>query len=150
MESAPDGSTFANEDAHVVQLCDIRAVRASEIVCEQAVARLAGDIARDGVWTHPIAVCELTGLVMDGNHRLSAAKRLEFERLPVVRLSYLGGRVRVWDRGDGGRFDLSRLDRIVKEGTVLPYKTTRHEFEPALPVVAIRIELLRRLERRHE
>jgi hypothetical protein len=79
---------------------------------------------------------------MDGNHRLKAAERLGLQRVPVIPLSYLGGRVVVRDRKDGGLFDLSRFRLVVDTGTLLPYKTTAHEFEPALPVVSIGLNSL--------
>lgn len=77
---------------------------------------------------------------MDGNHRLKAAERLGLQRVPVIPLSYLGRRVVVRDRSDGGLFDLSRFRRVVDTGTLLPYKTTAHEFEPALPVVSMALK----------
>jgi hypothetical protein len=125
-----------------VELWLICSLRPSEGVCASAVVELTDRIRHIGVWTHPIAVCEQTGLIMDGNHRLKAAQRLGLQRVPVVPLSYLGGRVVVRDRTDGGLFDLSRLRPIVDTGTLLPYKTTAHEFEPALPVVSIGLNRL--------
>jgi hypothetical protein len=79
---------------------------------------------------------------MDGNHRLKAAKRLGLQRVPVISLNYLGGWVVVRDRKDAGFFDLSRFRLVIDTGTLLPYKTTAHEFDPALPVVSIGLNSL--------
>ena len=125
-----------------VELWLISGLRPSEGVCDISVAELTDRIRNEGVWTHPVPVCEQTGLVMDGNHRLKAAERLGLQWVPVIPLSYFGGRVVVRDRKDGGLFDLSRLLPVVHTGTLLPYKTTEHEFEPALPVISIRLNSL--------
>lgn len=122
-----------------VELWFIASLRPSEIVCDTGVVELTDRIRHDGVWTHPIPVCEKTGLVMDGNHRLKAAQSLGLQRVPVIPLSYLGGRVVVRDRKTGGLFDLSRFHLVVMTGALLPYKTTAHEFDPPLPVVSMRL-----------
>jgi ParB-like chromosome segregation protein Spo0J len=114
----------------------------SEAVLELEVKKLAQAIFGSGVWTHPIPVCVQSGLVMDGNHRLEAARYLGLKRVPVVPLSYESRRVRVRNRRDGAPFDLSRLDTVIRSGARLPYKTTRHEFEPSLPVTDITLDVL--------
>jgi hypothetical protein len=48
----------------------------------------------------------------------------------------------VEDGADVGLLDLSRLRLVVDTGTLLPYKTTAHEFEPVLPVVSIGLDSL--------
>jgi hypothetical protein len=125
-----------------VELWLISSLRPSESVSDTDVVELTNVIRNTGIWTHPIPVCEQTGPVMDGNHRLKAAERLGLQRVPVIPLSYLGGRVVVRDRNDGGLFDLARFRLVVDAGTLLPYKTTAHEFEPALPVVSIALNSL--------
>lgn len=124
-------------------LLPISTVIQSEAVDEASVRRLASLIRQSGVWTHPIPVCRETGLVMDGNHRLRAAEYLGFARIPVYSLSYGDARVQVYHRSDGSAFELSRLASVIATKSPLPYKTTRHVFEPPLAVASISIELLR-------
>jgi ParB-like chromosome segregation protein Spo0J len=127
---------------HRVELCAIGSIRASEMICPDTVSLLADKIRHRGIWTHPIPVCDIRALVMDGNHRLAAATRLGLRRVPVIRLSYVSTQVKVWNRLDGAQFDLARLDQIISERTVLPYKTTRHEFAPPLPLVEVMLQSL--------
>jgi ParB-like chromosome segregation protein Spo0J len=64
------------------------------MVLDAQVQELARRIVESSIWTHPIPVCARSGLVMDGNHRLKAAKSLGLRRVPVVPLSYASQRVK--------------------------------------------------------
>jgi ParB-like nuclease domain len=125
-----------------VALWGISSLVPSEMVLDAQVQELARRIVESGIWTHPIPVCARSGLVMDGNHRLKAAKSLGLRRVPVVPLSFQSERVKVRDRRDGMPFEQSRFDAVIRAAALLPYKTTLHEFEPTLPVTCIALHLL--------
>jgi ParB-like chromosome segregation protein Spo0J len=129
-------------DQKEVALWGVSSLVPSEMVLDAQVRELARQIVERGIWTHPISVCARSGLVMDGNHRLKAAKSLGLRRVPVIPLSYESRRVRVRDRRDGAPFDRSRFDAVIRAAALLPYKTTLHEFEPTLPVTSIALDLL--------
>ena len=115
----------------------------SEEVNVNDVQILAANIRRKGIWTTPIPVDGETGLVMDGNHRLRAAAMLDLESLPCVLLSYQDPHVMVFDWQTGMPFNIERIYRtVLYEKKVLPYKTTRHLFTPALPGTAISLNEL--------
>src|SRR5580698_10193591 len=63
-------------DQQEVALWGVSSLVPSEMVLDAQVKELARRIAESGIWTHPIPVCAKSGLVMDGNHRLKAAKSL--------------------------------------------------------------------------
>jgi len=65
------------ELAYCVALKPVSFLRASEIVDEGDVCRLAVAIRNAGDWTTPIPIEKESGIVMDGNHRLRAAAVLE-------------------------------------------------------------------------
>lgn len=129
-------------DQQEVALWGVSSLVPSEMVLDAQVKELARQIVASGIWTHPIPVCARSGLVMDGNHRLKAAKSLGLRRVPVVPLSYESQRVRVRDRRGGAPFDRSRFDRVIRAAALLPYKTTLHEFEPTLPITSIALDVL--------
>jgi len=116
----------------------------SEEVNTNDVQRLAAKIRGNGIWTTPLPVDGATGLVMDGNHRLRAAAMLNLAYLPCVLLNYQNPGLMVLDWQTGMPFDIEHIYRVVVHGKkVLPYKTTRHLFSPALPGTAISLDELR-------
>lgn len=57
-------------------------------------------------------------------------------------LDYTDSRVSVSAWADGQAFDLALLYGTLAAGRVLPYKTTRHRFRPALPSINLPLALL--------
>ena len=131
------------ECSMAVELRPIESLVGTEEVDSLAVERLAREIRSRGEWVAPIPIeCHL-GLVMDGNHRLEAAKLLGLIRVPCCPLSYYDGRVSVACWESETPFPVERIVAIAIHRRLLPYKSTRHRFEPNLPTVAIRLaELL--------
>ena len=104
---------------------------------ERRALRLARHIGRLGVWTAPLVIERDSLVVMDGHHRLRAAQALRLSVLPVVLLSYEEGGVllQAWRKGEvwSPAAVLSRA----RSGSLLPYKTTRHLFQPAIGSVGV-------------
>jgi hypothetical protein len=125
-------------------LVELAFFRASEEVVLRDVEKLAADILRRHCWTTPIPVERQSGIIMDGNHRWHAARLLQLTHLPCIALDYGDPRVRVVRWEDGSSFALAELRETVARGAVLPYKTTRHMFAPALPEVEFDLAALRR------
>lgn len=104
---------------------------------ERRALRLARHIGRVGVWTAPLVIERDSLMVMDGHHRLRAAQALRLSVLPVVLLSYEEGGVllQAWRKGEvwSPAAVLSRA----RSGSLLPYKTTRHLFQPAIGSVGV-------------
>ena len=99
-------------------------------------------IGRAGVWTAPLVVERDSLMVMDGHHRLRAAETLGLSVLPVVLMSYedAGVLLQAWRKGEvwSPAIVLSRA----RSGLLLPRKTTRHLFQPAIGSVAIPLDRL--------
>jgi len=132
------------ELAYCVALKPVSFLRASEIVDEGDVCRLAVAIRNAGDWTTPIPIEKESGIVMDGNHRLRAAAVLELRYLPCVLLDYRDPRVSVTHWQTGEPFCVRHIcKRILQDKLVFPYKTTRHSFAPRLPCTEIPLSLLR-------
>lgn len=127
---------------YVVAVRPIDFFRPSEEVDTIHVRRLADEVRRSGHWLAPLPVEADSGLVMDGNHRLQVARLLGLRRLPCVPLRYGDERLRVRCWNTGRLFSLRELQAIVTAPAVLPYKTTRHAFDPPLPETDIPLSLL--------
>lgn len=128
---------------HHVTLRPIETLRPSEHVDAAAVDALALQIETHGLWLLPISVEAGTGWVMDGNHRLQAAFRLGLSRVPCVTLRYDDPRVRVLRWADGAPITPENITRMAHEGLLLPFKTTRHVFDPPLPATSVPLAELR-------
>ena len=130
------------EHAYQIALRPLCEVVQSEQVDPANVTLLRESIARAGQWLEPIIVERSQGIVMDGNHRFNAALQLGLKRVPCIQLDYADPRVCVWHWRTGQASDVARIFSTIARGEILAYKTTRHAFEPALPVVAIPLECL--------
>lgn len=128
---------------HRVTLQSVDSLRPSEHVDSAAVEALALRIETQGLWLMPISVEAGTGWVMDGNHRLRAAYRLGLSRVPCVALHYDDPRVRVFRWVDGAPITPESITRMAREGLLLPFKTTRHVFDPPLPATSVPLAELR-------
>lgn len=106
------------------------------------VAWLTQKIGEDGIWTRPIAIDEAHHLVLDGQHRTEAARRLGLRKVPVVRYAYAS--VRVWSLRPSHQFDWEIVTRRALAGEPYPYKTVKHEFPAPVPGCAIPIAELSR------
>lgn len=130
------------EHGYQIALRPLSEVLQSEHVDPANVAMLRESIVRAGHWLEPIIVECSQGIVMDGNHRYNAALQLGLKRVPCIQLDYTDPRVRVRHWQTGQAFDVARIFITIARGEMFAYKTTRHAFDPALPVVAIPLERL--------
>lgn len=125
-----------------VEIRPIAFFRQSEEIDQIAVMRLAELIHETGYWTVPIPVCLDTGIIMDGNHRLSAARHLNLSAIPCIPLRYEDPRIAIecWKTGVALK-PAEIVQQILVDGT-LPHKSTRHIFSPALPEAKIPLATL--------
>lgn len=99
---------------------------------------LAKKIVEDGVWTAPLAVSQ-ENIVMDGQHRLEAARLLNLRKIPVVKFEYRD--VPVYSLRPGLSLDVDSVLRKVAGGGIYPYKTVKHGL-PTLPECRIPLAAL--------
>lgn len=137
-----EASRVTETESYVVAIRPIELFQATEHVDEKKVRQLAVTIRLQGHWLAPVPIESRTGLVMDGNHRLQAARVLGLRWMPCVPLIYDDRRVavRCWRSNDP--FDVERVMALALQHELLPFKTTRHSFDPPLPHSHIPIALL--------
>lgn len=132
------------DNAYRVTLKEISFFVPSEEIDMANAAQLADSIESDGYWLAPIPVERTSGIIMDGNHRLHAGRLLALSHLPCILLDYDDARVSVVHWETGHPFEIGDIHRTLSARKLLPYKTTRHAFEPLLPRTDIPLAALRR------
>lgn len=109
---------------------------------EARLREVLASIERCGRWTAPIALERDSFAVMDGHHRLAAARRLALARVPCVLLDY--EQVAVVARRPGFRVDGAEIVARARARSLYPPKTTRHVFARPLPVCNVELAALGR------
>ncbi|QKY12024.1 ParB N-terminal domain-containing protein [Janthinobacterium lividum] len=127
---------------YIVVLTDIAAIRPSEEVNEASARQLAKNIAFEQAWIAPIPIDKGTGIVMDGNHRVWAGRLLGLTHLPCIHLDYADPRVSVHEWHTGNPYQIEKIFRAIQENRILPFKSTKHIFDPPLPQIRIPLESL--------
>ena len=118
-------------------------LRPTEGVEPRRACALIHQIATANIWTRAILIEATTKAVMDGHHRLNAARSLGLARVPCIRLSYGDPRLRLlcW------REDFLVTPEVVlasaRTGTPLPPRTSRHLLTPSPGSLRIPLDLLR-------
>lgn len=129
-------------DAPAVQMADVSALHGIEEYSEERVQKLLRKLREDACWTVPIILTNRTNLILDGQHRFEAAKRLKLRKIPAVFVNYPD--VAVWSLRKEIRVSPQRVEKtVLKERKRYPYKTVKHKFPFELPKTAIRIDELR-------
>ena len=103
---------------------------------------LANKILKENFWTVPVVIEVNTNAIMDGHHRLEAAKIMGLSKIPCIKLDYNSNYVRVLSWKTNKTIHINKIMKIIKEGKKFPLKTTRHIFNPAIKEINIPIELL--------
>lgn len=139
-EGASQRFTRASEDLPV-QLLDIGTLRHVEDFDPKRVEWLAQKINADAVWTRPLAVSR-ENIVMDGQHRMEAARRLNLKKVPAVVFDYHA--VPVHSLRPEISLDADSVVRNIAAGRPYPYKTVKHDLPPlsacGIPLDALRTD----------
>jgi hypothetical protein len=116
--------------------------RQSEEVDREFVKKLSEEIKRHGYWTTPIPVERESGFIMDGNHRLCVAQMLGLNYIPCVLLEYSDPRISVHDWKSSEPIKIDWIIEQFESNLPMPYKTTRHRFNPPIPSSNISLQNL--------
>ncbi|MGN6085024.1 ParB N-terminal domain-containing protein [Trinickia sp.] len=127
-------------DLWTVELIATERILPNEEHDEARLLEVLGSIERAGRWTAPIALERKSFAVMDGHHRLAAARRLSLPRVPCVLLDY--GQVDVQTRRPAFQVDAAQIVARSLARRLYPPKTTRHIFPRPLPPCSIELAVL--------
>ena len=121
----------------------MRLLRPHEDVVEGRFRGLADQILLDGFIRYPILVDSRTLVVLDGHHRLAAAKLLGLRFIPAILVDYDGDRVSVSSWRDGVTVTKDMVREHGLKGNLMPPKTSRHRVCFEVPEVGVPLEVLR-------
>lgn len=125
-----------------IQMVDISMLHGIEKYSEERVKKLLQIILDCGYWMVPVVVTDKTNLILDGQHRFEAAKRLQLKQIPAVFVNYSD--VSVWSLRKEIKVSQQKVEKMVlKDGKIYPYKTVKHKFPFDLPKTMFQIEELK-------
>jgi len=128
----------------IFSLLPVKTLRQTEVINLQNLNSLIGKIKQDRCWVAPIWVHVGHDVVLDGNHRLNAARELRMQLVPCYLMDYDDAKLQVLCRHSDDRFDGLRVIQAGISGKLLPYKSSRHIYNSALPKCQIEISNLLR------
>jgi len=114
-----------------IEFVATEAILPNEAHCATHAAELANAMKGSGLWRVPIVLERESLAVMDGHHRLAAARSLGLARVPVLRLEYR--HVEVVASRDGFIVTPEAIVERSRRGRLYPEKTTRHVFPSPIP-----------------
>jgi L-serine kinase (ADP) len=109
-------------------------IRPTEEICPDRVGEVVEMVLERQAWTRPICIEGSVLALLDGHHRLAAARVLGLARVPVHIFDYADVALASW-RPDVVPTRTEVLARALS-GELYPHKTTRHAFpdRPMRPV----------------
>lgn len=125
-----------------IYLVKLHAIKPHERHDEAHARSLAEYMKQQQTWITPVALERRTLLVMDGHHRLAAARQLGLSHIPCYLFDY--GPVQVEARRAQYRVDPDEIIRRALWGELYPIKTTRHIFPVGLARCSIPLAQLQR------
>lgn len=111
---------------------------------QKRVKWLVEKILAEQVWTKPVCVDSAHYLVMDGQHRMEAAKILNLPYVPCVMFNY--DAVAIHSLRDNYMVDHDLVITRSLSGDIYPYKTVKHRFPTEIPELSISLKDLMALE----
>lgn len=121
-----------------IELIPVKNLKHIENFDIERVKWLALKIHKEGIWTTPLAVSR-EYLVMDGQHRLEAAKILSLDKIPALIFNY--EEIHVFSLRADITLDWQSVVKNAMADNIYPYKTVKHVLPP-IPVCSISLEKL--------
>ena len=125
-----------------LELVSVTDLIETEEHCNEIAIKLAEKIIKSGFWTVPIAVESSMMAIMDGHHRVNAAKYLGLVRVPCVLMAYGLGDVSLKSWRSDVVCTVEDIRSMVARSEKYPLKTTRHIFNPSIDEIKIPLQLL--------
>jgi len=135
--------TFRTSAGDEVILLPPSLIRPHERHDEALALALAAKIAREAIWTSPLVVEAQDFVLLDGHHRLRAARLLDLASVPVVVIAYDDPRITLVPWRVKESWSRDAVIEHARAGRLLPPKTTRHVLDPEIGETAIPLWPLR-------
>jgi hypothetical protein len=101
-----------------ITLEEVDTLLCHEQVLESLLRRLVTALTSDQCLKHPIIVDRQSRVVLDGNHRLAAARELGCRYIPICLVDYYNPNIVIgcWHRVVSPRSDIKRVTRAIEDG----------------------------------
>jgi L-serine kinase (ADP) len=111
-----------------VVLVSTQQLRPSQDVNLGRANSLSQQIEKHGVWSQALLITSNELVILDGHHRLRAAKQMSLSMLPCLLVDYSSGVIdsQAWDRRKS--IGIQEVLKAALSGILLPAKTVRHKF----------------------
>jgi hypothetical protein len=123
-----------------IQFVSVTKLRHIEKFSQKRVDWLLAKIVREGVWTRPLALDSEHNLVLDGQHRMEVARKLQLSCVPAILFDYSA--VPITSLRPQYNFDWRDVVARALSGDIYPYKTVKHHFLVPPPPCMIPLDLL--------
>jgi choline kinase len=130
----------ALQESPTVELIDVDSMKTIEAFSEERVKELIQKIENEGCWTQPVIIENKHHLVLDGQHRLEVAKRMNIKQIPAVVVDY--NNVQVWTLRKEEKVSIKRVYERVLKNDIYPYKTVKHKFSFKIPAINLSLNSL--------
>jgi choline kinase len=121
------------QEAPNIELINVNLMKTIEAFSEERVKELMQKIQHDEYWSQPVIIEQKHFLVLDGQHRLEAAKRMNIKQIPAIIVNY--NNVQVWTLRKEEKVSIKRVYERVLKNDIYPYKTVKHKFTFKIPAV---------------
>ena len=115
-----------NQSYRDVVLIEVDKLRHIEGFGKKRIIWLKNKILKEGIWTNPLKISNEHSLVMDGNHRMEAAKMLNFRYVPCLMYDY--DEVEVWSLRKNHTVTSQLIIERSLSDCIYPYKTAKHAY----------------------
>src|SRR5438270_7317693 len=109
------------------QLLPLKDLKPHEEISEKNYFFVLQDILKEQIIYNPIIIDAKTGVILDGHHRFTVAKKLNFFKLPCIVVDYFDDNIiSVFPRRENVPISKQSVIRAGITGNLFPNKTTRH------------------------
>jgi len=124
-----------------VKLIRVELLKHIEGYSKKRVAMMKMKILKDNLWLKPICIEKNHYLVLDGQHRLEAAKELELAYIPCELFDY--DDVEVWSLRPNHEVNRRLVIEKTLRGDIYPYKTAKHRFPVEIKACNLPLDCLK-------
>ena len=110
-------------------LAELSSLHIHEEIIPEKMQELVEKIPHDGIWIHPIIVDERSLVVLDGMHRVAAAKEIGYRYIPVCLVDYENPSIKIgcWYRMFKSLSGVEDVKRILREAGLTPVEKVYEE-----------------------
>jgi len=124
-----------------MELISLELLKHIEGYSEKRAEMMKGKIIKDNLWRKPVCIEKKHYLILDGQHRVEAAREMGLIRIPCELFDYQD--VEVWSLRSNHEVSREMVVEKTLRGDIYPYKTAKHRFPVEIKECDIALEDLK-------